>query len=119
MKAFNINDKSINYTDLILDGEKTVETRRTNSLKSLIGKRVGIIRTGKGKAMLVGYVTISGMKVYENEKVFREDYDRHFVPRGNTYDITADGVKYGYILENPERCTPVGVTAKGIVIRNI
>ena len=38
---------------------------------------------------------------------------------GNTYDITADGVKYGYILENPERCTPVEVTARGIVIRNI
>ena len=119
MKAVNINDKGIRYTDLILDGKKVIETRRTNSLKSLIGKRVGIIRTGIGKATLVGYITISGVIVYRDEKTFRDDYNRHLVPCGNTYDITKDGVKYGYVLENPERCPPTEITARGIVIRNI
>lgn len=119
MKAFNINDKRIPFTDYILDGMKTVETRRTPSLHSLIGKRVGIIRTGKGRAMLVGYVTIMSCVRYESEVEFSSNYDRHLVPHGSEYDIASGGVKYGYVLADPERCEPIPVTSKGIVIRNI
>ena len=38
--GININDKTQDFTDQILRGEKTIETRPINSLKSLIGKRV-------------------------------------------------------------------------------
>lgn len=118
MKAFNINDKYFPFTECILDGLKDIETRQKNTLKSLVGKRVGIIRTGKGKAMLVGHVTIIGVIQYETEAEFRKDENRHLVEPGSRYDITGKG-KYGYILSNPERCEPVAVTTKGIVIRNI
>lgn len=118
MKAVNINDKGIGFTELILSGLKTIETRRTRSLDSLIGQRVGIIRTGAGKATLVGYVTIAGIKQYDTDS-FRKDYEKHRVPEGSQYDIAPGGIKYGYILRDPERCTPVEVKAKGIVIRNI
>lgn len=118
MKAFNVNDKYFPFTEEMLNRNKTIETRGTNSLKSLVGKRVGIIRTGKGKAMLVGYVTISDVIRYNTEEEFRRDENKHLVAPRSKYDITKKG-KYGYILENPERCEPVAVTAKGIVIRNI
>lgn len=119
MKAININDKIYPFTDWILDFVKPVETRNKNTLKSLIGDRVGIIRTGHGKAMLVGYVTISGVIKYDTVEAFRDDYSRHMVAPGSKYDINPAGCKYGYILTDPERCEPVPVTARGIVIRNI
>lgn len=119
MKAFNINDKTADFTGMILGGIKTVETRNTRSLDSLIGQRVGMIRTGKGKAVLVGYVTISGVKEYGSVPEFRADYNAHRVAPGSAYDIPESGKKFGYILENVVPCKPVPVAAKGIVIRNI
>ena len=53
MKAVNINDRYTPFTDLIFDGKKVVETRNSKSLHSLFGKRVGIIRTGCGKANIL------------------------------------------------------------------
>ena len=119
MKGININDKQIPFTDLILDSLKTVETRSTRSLHSLVGQRVGIIRTGRGKAHIVGYVDIVSEIEYEDVKAFRDDYNRHLVTVGSQYDIKPNGKKYGYVLANPERCEPIPVTSKGIVIRNI
>lgn len=118
MKAVNINDSTAPFTDYILSGVKTIETRNTNSLKSLVGQRVGIIRTGLGKAVLVGFVTISGVIIYESEREFRKDESRHLVAKGSRYDLKT--IKYGYLLTNPERLSePEIVKAKGIVIRNI
>lgn len=119
MKAININDKEYPFTDMILNGYKKIETRHTKSLHSLIGQRVGIIRTGCGKAMLVGFVDIIGVKEYKSVGEFRKDYIKHRVEPGSKYDIAHDGIKYGYMLKDPRRCKPVLVTSRGIVIRNI
>lgn len=117
MKAININDRDSPFTEYILDGNKTIETREKNTLKSLVGQRVGIIKTGKSKAKLVGYVTISDVIKYETVNEFRKDENRHMVKPKSKYDIKT--IKYGYVLTNPERCNPIEVTSKGIVIRNI
>lgn len=119
MKGININDKEFPFTEWILEGLKTIETRETDSLRSVVGQRVGIIRTGRGKAVLVGYADITGYVVYGDVGGFRKDYQKHMVQEGCKYDIKPNGIKYGYILENVERCNPTPVTAKGIVIRNI
>lgn len=120
MKAINVNDTECNYTDLILSGIKTIETRETRSLKSLVGKRVGLISTHKNrKAFLVGYVDIVSEIKYNTVEEFRKDCIKHHVLAGSKYDIKMGGVKYGYVLANPQECDPVLVTAKGIVIRNI
>lgn len=118
-KAFNINDKTQPFTEQIFNLLKDIETRNTNSLKSLIGKRVGIIRTGCEKATLVGLVTIADVIKYETEDTFRSDEKHHMVKKGSKYDIKKGGVKYGYVLVDVERCDPVIITNKGIVIRNI
>ena len=117
MKGININDRDATFTDWILDGIKTIETREKNTLKSLVGQRVGIIRTGCGKATLRGYVTISDVIIYDSVEKFRDDETKHKVAAGSKYDIKKK--KHGYILINPERCEPILVTTKGIVIRNI
>jgi hypothetical protein len=96
--GININDKIQDFTGQILRGEKTIETRNRNSLKSFIGKKIGIIRTGKGKAYLVGYATIGDPVIYKNEEEFRKDYNKHLVQKDSKFDIPKGGIKYGYPL---------------------
>ena len=118
MMGININDKHYPFTELILDGVKTIETRKTPSLNSYIGKRVGIIRTGKGKAMLVGFMTIGEPIKYESEEQFRRDEDKHCVVKGSKYDIGIQG-KWGYPISNVIHIKPQYITSKGIVTRKI
>jgi hypothetical protein len=53
MIGININDKQQDFTGQILRGEKVIETRNRNSFIQIVGERVGLIRTGKGKATLL------------------------------------------------------------------
>lgn len=118
VKGFNINDKEQAFTEQILTGVKTEETRKSHSLDSIIGKRVAIIRTGRGKATIVGTCTIEGFTEYRNEEDWSVAYNRHRVERGSKYDFT--GFKVGYVLRNVQRLTdPVLCKSRGIVIRNI
>jgi len=116
VKGININCREVDYIELMFSG-KVIETRGKNTLKSLVGQRVGLIRTGCGKATLEGYADIIGVVVYRTLEEFRADYGRHLVKPGSKYDFK--GIKYGYVLNNVERCEPRKVTSRGIVIRNI
>ena len=118
MMGININDKTQDYTAQILSGEKTVETRRTNSLRPYVGKRVGIVRTGKGRATLVGFATIGEPIRYEHQRQFRADYARHRVAAGSPHDCGPGG-KFGYTLTDVEATKPRPVTSRGIVARKI
>lgn len=53
-----INDASQPFTTQILNKEKTIETRNSETLHQFVGTRVGIVRTGKGKATLVGFADV-------------------------------------------------------------
>jgi len=116
--GININDECQDFTGQILRGEKTIETRKTRSLDPYIGERVGLIRTGVGKATLVGYATIGEPVVYDSVAKFRRDYDKHLVAPGSAFDIK-DGLKYGYPLMQVEPITPKLVQSKGIVARKL
>jgi hypothetical protein len=118
MMGININDKTQPFTAQILSGEKTVETRRTNSLRPYVGKRVGIVRTGRGKATLVGFATVGEPIRYEDSKQFAAAYARHRVAAGSPHDCGSGG-KYGYTLTDVEATTPRPVTSRGIVARRI
>lgn len=118
MIGININDKDYPFTELIFSGIKTIETRKTPSLNPYVGKRVGIIRTGKGKAMLVGFVTIGEPIYYETEANFRKDDIKHCVIKRSKYDIDKAG-KWGYPIIDPVEITPQYITSKGIIARNI
>ena len=117
-KGININDKVQDYTGQILRGEKTIETRPSRSLDSRIGKRTGIIRTGAGKATLVGYAIIGEPVVYNSVAKFRRDQSKHRVAPGSIHDIKG-GLKYGYPLMQVESVTPRVITSRGNVIRKL
>ena len=114
MIGININDKHQAFTDQILSGAKTIETRNSKSLHPYIGKQVGIIRTGKGKATLVGYTTIKETKKYYNN--FDLDYDKHLVSTDSPFHGQN---KWGYILVDSFRCKPELITSRGIISRKI
>lgn len=118
MMGININDRRFPFTGMILAGEKTIETRQTRSLDSVIGKRVGLVRTGVGPATLVGYATIGAPIRYATKAEFRGDFDRHRVPAGSEFDA-GDSGKWGYPVLEVEPVTPRVITSHGIVLRRI
>lgn len=118
--GININCKNDPWIDMILDGKKTIETRNYKTLYPYIGKTVGLIETGKGKAMLRGYAKISGVKEYHTIDDFLDDVNNHCVEYGNEYcGWSYDTIKYGYILTEVVKCEPVAVNSFGIVARKI
>ena len=113
----NINDSSQPFTSQILSGEKTIETRNSDSLRPYVGKRVGIVRTGVGKATLVGYADVGEPTLYLTEEQFRRDEGKHLVQAGSDYDFKEK--KWGYPLTNVEKTEPRELDSKGIVSRSL
>jgi hypothetical protein len=95
----NINDSDDNYTGMILSGEKTVETRNSenNAFRNLVGERVAIVRTGTGKATVVGYATVGTPIRYNSAEEFNADFAKHRVTGGK---FAFSGFKIGYPMEN-------------------
>ena len=79
---------------------------------------MGIIRTGKGPATLVGYATIGEPIFYRNQREFDRDWKRHRVGPESPFYIGSNG-KWGYPIINPKRTKPRPVASRGIVIRNL
>ena len=107
------------YADLILDGEKTLESRNRPTLKCYEGRRMGIIRTGEGRAKLIGYVTVGeGFRVSAEE--FRKMEDQHLVPAYAEHDVEDEmHSKWLYPMLDPIRCEEVEIYSKGMVARRI
>lgn len=120
-KAINVRvDKKagIDYADEILSGNKTFETRNTDSLRPYVGQRIGIARTGAGEAKALGEVDI-GEPLVVDEKTFREMQSQHLVPPGTDFDIAPGGTKYLYPVSNPTRFDQPKDVGRGIVARRI
>jgi len=118
LMGININDSTQDFTGQILRGEKTIETRSTRSLDPYIGNRVGIIRTGVGKATLVGYATVGEPVFYDSVAKFRRDQSKHLVAPGSAFDIK-DRLRYGYPLMQVEAVEPKEIESRGIVARKL
>ena len=112
--GININDSEYPWTDYIMSGKKTIETRNTPTLRPYIGKRVGIIQTGKGKAKLIGYMTIEKEIEYDKES-WAKDKSKHLVDS----ELGDGEKKYGYVIGKVEKITPQEINSKGIVARKI
>ena len=104
------------YADLIIDGQKTIETRNTDSLRPYVGKRVGIVKTGEGEAKAIGSVVIGEPEVV-NVARFRELESQHLVPEGSAFDIQQ--TKHLYPLRDPERFKTPKPVGHGIIARRI
>lgn len=116
----NVNQDGENrYADKIVDGEKTLETRNSDSLRPYVGERVSIVRTGEGAAKAIGAVTIGEPIVVKTQREFDKYRDRTLVPKGSKFDLAPGGVKYMYPLENPERYEAEKNVGLGIVSREV
>lgn len=116
----NVNQDGENrYADKIVDGEKTLETRNSDSLRPYVGERVSIVRTGDGPAKAIGAVTIGEPIVVKTQREFDKYRDRTLVPKGSKFDLAPGGVKYMYPLENPERYEAEKNVGLGIVSREV
>ena len=110
LPAVNIrNTGEYKWADWIVDGKKTIETRqylKTNSkgqLTPLVGKGpIKIIRTGEGKAQVIGEAEFGKPIFYETKEQFDADYDKHLVKDDSAFAYS-EGGKWGYPVTNPKR----------------
>lgn len=99
------SDGCIPYADAIVSGAKTIETRNRDMLSNLVGKRVAVVRTSRGKnPTIVGYVYIKS-KLFVNAKAFEVFREYTLIPEGSKYDVHGKG-KWLYMLEDAEKCLP-------------
>ena len=117
--GFNVrNEKKNKYADWIVDGKKYYETRSSPSLNAHVGERLAVIKTGEGKAVAIGEVTIGKPLKVETPEEFKRLQSQHLVPIESKF--TFKGVKYLYPMENPVRYKkPIPVTSKGIVFTKV
>ena len=95
----------IHYASAMAAGYKTIETRSRDMLKNLVGKRVEIIRTHRGKnPVIVGSVDIVAKSFCKAEE-FENYFNKHGVPPGSLYAPHGKG-KWFYHLENAKACEP-------------
>ena len=117
--GININDKLQPFTQQILDGSKTIETRDSPSLKPYVGKRVGIVRTGVGPATLVGHATIGNPVFYKNKKSFDQDYNKHLVAKTLKKFYIGPKGKWGFPVLDVVPVKPTVLTSQGRVARKL
>lgn len=112
MKALSIKQP---FAELILSGKKKIELRTWNttfrgefyvhasqSPDTEAMKRFGYSDLPTGK--ILGKVTLVDVKIYISEKQYALDKDKHLA--NSSYE------KYGFILENPKRITPISYKGK-------
>ena len=104
IKGIFINeDGCIRYAEAIVSGIKKVETRSRNMLKNLVGERVAIVRTRRGKSpVVVGYAYITAAWKYDAEQM---NNIRSFtlIPVGSKFDT---GARWCYWMSSAEKCDP-------------
>ena len=116
----NVNQDGKNqYADKIVDGEKTLETRTSDSLRPYVGKRVAIVRTGDGPAKAIGAVTIGEPIKVTTQKQFDQYRDQTLIPKDSKFDIAPGQTKYMYPMENPVRYSDERDVGQGIVARKV
>ena len=103
MYGIFVNSRGVPYALAIAGGYKRAETRARDMLRRLIGQRVAVIETGKGKApAVVGYVTITGAEFIPADK-FDSYRELTLIPPGSRYDCHGRG-KWLYYLAGAELC---------------
>jgi hypothetical protein len=123
LMGININDTHQDYTGQILRGEKTVETRDTQSLNPYVGRRIALFRTHDNKSvptLVVGHATVGEPIHYPDADSFDADYERHRVASDSLHHFTRAkyGEKYGYPMLDPVALDrPMLVNSKGNVAR--
>jgi hypothetical protein len=109
------------WSDLIVTGLKTVETRGYPLPSMLAGVPLALVETRNGPARVVAIVRFSHSVRYATRREWLADRRRHLVPPGDPlYGWTPGKPLYGWIVERvaPLRA-PCPTDSRGIVYRNV
>lgn len=110
--------KTARYALEIARGHKTLETRESDSLRCYVGRRVGLIETGRGKARLVGYATI-GAPIELAYSDFETREADHLVKPGDPFYPKPGDFKYCYPMVNAAECEHREISTRGILARSL
>lgn len=99
-----VNCKAAPFIDDMLNRRKPDETRRYNTLRAVIGKRIALIETGTHKTGIIrGYATITGSRVVSYDDVSAR---KSACIYGTPYDIMPGETKVFYKLSRVRACKP-------------
>lgn len=114
MKGIFVNENGgIHYAQAIVSGYKDIETRKKNMLKNLVGQRVAVVCTHRGKnPVVLGYVDIVESSFCKAED-FDKYFNRHGVPNNCGYYCNGTG-KWFYYLANAEKCEAYPLPANAV-----
>lgn len=116
MKAMFVNENGgIRYAEAICKRIKPVETRSKNMLSALVGERVAVVRTHRGKRpVVVGFCTI-WKATHETQQTMNSEYMRHLtlIPEGSAYDSGANG-KWCYWITGAVECDPFPLPSSAV-----
>jgi predicted transcriptional regulator len=95
------------WATLLINGEKSVETRSYSLPKKYEGVELALIATpGKKrnfKAKIIGVITFSHSFQYQNTKEWIKDSNRHCIVPGSEYYWDTNKQKYGWVVSNIEK----------------
>ena len=102
MTGLNIQ---IPWSTLLINGEKSVETRSYPLPKKYVGEKLALIETpgkyGLFKSRIIGTITFSHSFKYGSKNEWLDDYDRHLVDKDDEdYGWKYYKSKHGWIVSN-------------------
>lgn len=110
------------WSQLLINGDKSVETRTYALPEKYIGETLALIETpgryGRFKARIIGTITFSHSFKYPNQRAWQDDYNRHCVAVDDpVYDWKDDKPKYGWVVSKVTKFEePVDIRKrKGII----
>ena len=123
MTGLNIQ---IPWSTLLINGDKSVETRSYPLPKKYEGIELGLIetpgKTGSFKSRIIGIITFSHCFKYPDKNAWIYDYERHLVKECHPFFSWDDNKpKYGWVVSNIEKFDePIPyLKKKGIVFTNL
>ena len=101
MTGLNIQ---IPWSTLLINGEKSVETRSYPLPKKYIGEKLALVETpgknGSFKSRIIGEITFSHSFKYPDEQSWKNDYARHGVSCSSLMYSWDNKPKYGWVVSN-------------------
>jgi hypothetical protein len=108
-------------SELILRGEKTVETRTYALPEKFLNVDMILIETpgkkGKFKARATAIIRFTNCFKYKSKSEFYNDYDRHLVTKNSQW-AWSNKPKWGWEVEVIKKLAPFEVTSQGIIYRS-
>lgn len=102
MTGLNIQ---IPWSRLLINGDKSVETRSYALPKKYEGVELALIETpgkyGKFQSQIIGTIIFSHSFQYPDKNAWIDDYNRHKVEEGDEFCFWSDNKnKYGWVVSN-------------------